>query len=241
MSYIINYVESLNRFFGFFCSYTWRSAIPQGLGCRKHHRIWPMTWLMPWPTTLTKFPRTRTRWKADDCPMISWENNGKHVFSMSLAVVKKLSNIFSRPWLCHQLPHFDSWGRNIGRGDWVALVRWSVGNSMNWCYKLAVSLRQNGVCWILNSCISFHFTRDTRVIVFVPCKQWQLCALATAAHLLQRVSKPTDSAHGEDELLMTRANSSTTAKDGRKELSFFCGSLHAKHWISTVEECVKCS
>lgn len=48
------------------------------------------------------------RWKADDCPMISWENNGKHVFSMSLAVVKKLSNIFSRPWLCHQLPHFDS-------------------------------------------------------------------------------------------------------------------------------------
>jgi len=112
------------------------------------------------------------RWKADDCPMISWENNGKkHVFSMSLAVVKKNVQYFQPSMALSSTSTFRllrTQHRTRRLSCSCQMVGW---HSMNWCYKLAVSLRQNGVCWILNSCISFHFTRDTRVIVFVPCKQ----------------------------------------------------------------------
>lgn len=231
MSYIINYVESLNRFFGFFCSYTWRSAIPQGLGCRKHHRTWPMTWLTPWPTTLTKFPRTRTSGKPMTAPWFRGKTmEKKHVFSMSLAVVK--SKIVKYVQLSMALSSTSTFRllRTQHRTRRLSCSCQMVGwHSMNWRYKLAVSLRQNGVCWILNSCISFHFTRDTRVIVLVPCNQWQLCALATAAHLLQRVSKPTDSARGEDELLMTRQIHQRLPRTEERSCRFF-----AVHYMQNI-------
>ena len=279
LSYIINYVESLNHFFVFFAVIhedqpfpgAWAAENTTGFGrwrgWRPGQRLWrsfrgrgPVESRWPphdfmgkqwkkqglvnvpfweyWTSAYSSHYRPYTSWLGD----VQWghlmTHEKTHVFSMSLAVVKKIVQYFQPSMALSSTSTFRllrMQHRTRRLSCSCQMVGW---HSMNWRYKLAVSLRQNGVCWILNSCISFHFTRDTRVIVLVPCKQWQLCALATAAHLLQRVSKPTDSAHGEDELLMTRQ---IHQRLPRKGVVVFCGSLHAKHWISAVEECVKCS